>query len=706
FRLASRKVRFPFSHCARQARVLRLRELVSRSSQVPSRGKGLTRGVHTTLKPGENIFARREYGRSLAHSPTVLFMASMQASPPSLTLSRHQTINPSPPSEPPSSQWLATRSQWVATLALSHKRNSKRSLVPSKHRQSVSSRNQDETTNIESFRTFRSHTPDRFITYRSAQLTAGSTPPGSHAHGGPLTPSVASSKAYLHTVRQPSRMSKKLTAPSPSTHHSGQALLSTSRKATALDLTQGIHSDLVQVVDFTEKSATVVPKLFDPKAWAQRRNGWMIMFTSESYAATYMTTTSSGANGMPRLAKTVVDSTYEVEFGIEGSPQPEEGLRSLTRTAQRPSKTSQHPLRAQMRMPPTPTTCATFRNSQPFLVYLGKNRRTRPSDRKSATSVSHGTSNFAPLPFPSPSARSISRRLRNGKHLRLMTFRPRRNFTESSSTRPWSSQQDALFSPNWRPPWGLFTTVLSSHDTLPSVLVKTLYGGKRNLTHPSSDTSRHPFPSTTSTLSQTLAQRLASASLSAKAGEPGDSSQDGRGITETSDGQKQLASSYSSSPLSRLNQTLAARGVSSTVTTKESSKDGGEVVAETGLPTWCSGPSQPIARLLASRYTRPTSGALKTLQTSPLEASTALPITSSRPSTFQTPSDPTSSTSTHLLQQLSARLYQGTSKRPYPFESHRKRLTEAPDHKKTRLTVSLNSETRGSRQQAPRTPTP
>ena len=159
-------------------------------------------------------------------------------------------------------------------------------------------------------------------------------------------------------------------------------------------------------------------------------------------------------------------------------------------------------------------------------------------------------------------------------------------------------------------------------------------GGSMSSAHPGSlDPSLARPPSRTRVPSQTPAQALASALLSATDGALGVSSRAGKQRAGTSDGLKPLASSF----LLALSAQQASRAniSGSGEITKGWLKDGGRAGVETGRQTKSSDESTTSQILTNAFLSHATSPAEKTQQMVPQEDSTRLLIVSSQSSAFQ-----------------------------------------------------------------------
>ncbi|KAH8997874.1 hypothetical protein EDB86DRAFT_2913778 [Lactarius hatsudake] len=233
---------------------------------------------------------------------------------------------------------------------------------------------------------------------------------------------------------------------------------------------------------------------------------------------------------------------------------------------------------------------------------------------------------------------------RNGRPSARTTSSKPRSYTASYSTHRWSSQQDVLTSPAWRPCWARSTVVLSFRTPHPATLKVTSDGGGsssagQRLPPP----SRNPGPSQTTAHTLTRAPGSALQSPSARDGEHGVSSPGGNPKGETSSGPRQSALSSLSSAFARYLTRVSTS--SSMGTTEASSKGGGKGPVLTSPQTMSSAVFSDFRKLASEQYTQNMSLVRKTLPTPPPGVSTPPVISCSTTLSSQKRSDPFSLTS-------------------------------------------------------------
>ena len=236
-------------------------------------------------------------------------------------------------------------------------------------------------------------------------------------------------------------------------------------------------------------------------------------------------------------------------------------------------------------------------------------------------SVSFGTLMRVPWQSQKRKRSSTSTQLRSGRRSPHMPWQRYKGYMVSYSTSPWSYLLGVHTLPAWKPCFQDSITVLSCHIPHPATRPMTSNGGPSALVPlPYPGTSRDRFPSQTSTPSQTPAQVSASALRLATSGVPGTCYQAGKPMDKISAGLK--LSDSNSSPVLSYHPAAAALTSRFTETTKEWSKDGGKVAAETDKQTPSSGVFTPSLRIENAPSTRDMSPARKTQPTSLPEAST------------------------------------------------------------------------------------
>jgi len=287
---------------------------------------------------------------------------------------------------------------------------------------------------------------------------------------------------------------------------------------------------------------------------------------------------------------------------------------------------------------------------------LGKQARTSPSATWALSSTSPGISPTAQSAYHRARGRNTFKPSRSGNRSRNTSWAKYRSSMGSYFMPATSFLLEEPTSPTWRPSWGYVMIVLSACIAHPAELRAIFSGGRiSSPSQPSSSPSPVPPPSSIQTLTQMLAQKLASGSRLGIDGEHGDFYWAGKPIARTFDGQRQSASSSSYSPLPPLHQeTPTSR---SSATTEEWSKVGGKAGAATDPPTMFSGTSMTSLKRKASSSTRDMFPAKKTQQMAHPEGSTTMAPSSSQLSPYPHRSDNTYATSTCLSHQLSCTLY-------------------------------------------------
>jgi len=244
------------------------------------------------------------------------------------------------------------------------------------------------------------------------------------------------------------------------------------------------------------------------------------------------------------------------------------------------------------------------------------------------------------------------------------------NSTANSSTLALWSQLGEHTSPAWKNSWLSSVTILSCH-TPPLAALATIYsGGNKPSPAPTSPApSQGPKLSSTSLLTQMLAQKLASASPSETAGEHGASYQDGKKIDETLVGQKPSVSSSSSAPY--FQAALQARISKSSEITKASLKAGGKAEAVT-LPQTKSSNWYTMKASEPASLSIPVTSQVKTTLLTAHPVVSMVPETSSyHPLPSHMPTDKWLSTLTKNLAQSS--LARSVTEQ---LQSHNQNLTE------------------------------
>jgi hypothetical protein len=317
----------------------------------------------------------------------------------------------------------------------------------------------------------------------------------------------------------------------------------------------------------------------------------------------------------------------------------------------------------------SPTPSQTSTQSQMSSASHGNQQKTSPSRTRFPSSVSNGTFAFVKSPFPRPRRRNTSTRSLCGRARENTTSRTRRSFMESSYMPASWFPQDAPTLPRLKHSWEYSPIVLSCHVPHPDILKVIFSGGKNDYATPTSpDPSQVQYPSSTTMLTQTLAQRWALESPSATTGGPGGSCRVGKPTDVTLAGQKPSVSSSSVS-LSATHTPLLVLTSKLWETTVVSSKGGGQVAAATAQPTSSSETYTTSLKRRPSPSTPSTFPVKKTRQMVPHGASTAQTLSFSNPSSYLPTSQASSQTSTMLPSLLSSVLYGNGGSCSHPLSS-------------------------------------
>ena len=305
--------------------------------------------------------------------------------------------------------------------------------------------------------------------------------------------------------------------------------------------------------------------------------------------------------------------------------------KNLTKTAVHHCMTSPGPHHARQRMLNSPMQTMTSTASQRGLGSNGSHPSQSPSGQRSPTWDSAGICMRTLCTFPrrrKPNTWQLSQSERRG----IPTTSSRcRSSTASFSMHPWSSLQDALFSPAWKPCLAPSITVLSSLTPHPATPQMTSAGGNASSAAPTCpDPYSNPNPSSIFGHTRTPVPGLALQSLLAPDGERGSWCLDGSLEGETSSGQRQSASNFLPSVYAhfRARETTSY----SMGTTAELLRDGGSGAVPTSQQITSSGMSSSYQRIAVEHFTRGTLQVPKTQQTLPHEAAIPTPSSSSTPS--------------------------------------------------------------------------
>ena len=350
---------------------------------------------------------------------------------------------------------------------------------------------------------------------------------------------------------------------------------------------------------------------FEEKVWAPLQSGWMTIYSFRSPGLICLDTTSCTQNGASKYRRMAAAGRRAATYGTGERRYRAATWRSSTRIAPHPSKTCLPTPHAPQRIKDLHMQMPILTGCQHVWVSNGRHPSRCPLDRKSLIWAFSGTYMRGRCTSQMRKNSSISPPSLIGAENAHMTFSRCKNSMASCCTWCWSSLQDELTSPAWRPCSPLFTTVLLSHIPLPKIPQTTWPGGSSSLAMPaSSPPLLNPNPSSTTGPIRT--QALVSAWLSRLAhnGVHGALPPSGSLKEETSSGPKPLASSSWSSAF--VNYQRRAITSSSIETIVGSSRDGGKSVAPTGLQTSSSIISSNFQRIVAERYTRGMSQAHRT----------------------------------------------------------------------------------------------
>lgn len=312
-----------------------------------------------------------------------------------------------------------------------------------------------------------------------------------------------------------------------------------------------------------------------------------------------------------------------------------------------PSETFLHPpLTLSLTLPSVLHSTTSIVNPN-LWVFHGNSVKTLPSCSSLYTSACCGTSAGSQSRYHRQRRQNTWGRSQTGARGRRTPFLTYSNFTANSYMHAWSSQQDMLISPRWKPCSESVLVILLCLITLSNTWRPTLTGGASSSPHLSSaEASYVPPLSMTSMASQTQAHPSVLQLLSMGIGRPGPSVQTGRPAMDnvTSAGPNALALSFSSSP-SWITSPLTKNGTSiCSATTKVSSMPGTMAVVATGRSISYS--AGYMTDLNNSKAASPSTSAMSrvaiTQLTVPLEGSTRQAGFFSPPSPYHQSSPPSS----------------------------------------------------------------
>ena len=381
-------------------------------------------------------------------------------------------------------------------------------------------------------------------------------------------------------------------------------------------------------------------------ASAHWQSGLTTTSSSESHATAWMDTTHSVQSGEGRSKPKGAAGKKVAEYGTEGRSFQAVTPKSLTKTVPCPFKTwpTRHPEQQKTSCSHMPMkTSIKFPNVS---AYAGNPPKQSHLAQKCHTWASFGTCTTEWYIYVKRKSLSTSPRLQSGNRGRSTTSLRFKNCTANFCMQRWSSLQDKLTSPPWRPCSPPATTVLSFHAHRLETPQVTWNGGRQGSAN---QPFRRPSPSlnhsSITKLTQMRAPVLESQSQLVQDGEHGGSLTDGGPKDGTSSRPKPLASNFLSSAYAQYlkkGNTLRFSG-----TIRESSKDGGKDPAATCQLTRFSATSYSYLKNTIEPSTQDTSQLSRTPQTLLRGAATLPQISYSRPSQCCQNSNLSSSTRTH-----------------------------------------------------------
>ncbi|KAI5897477.1 uncharacterized protein SCHCODRAFT_02461006, partial [Schizophyllum commune H4-8] len=625
------------------SRVLRVRQLDSRSSKVLSNGEGMNLSPPSDLTPGRAPSRTLALSTNILQSLTEYDTASTSASPPFMLHAHPLITTPSLYITIISCPSSLTSSGAIGTLALSRETSSSNVLGPSRLLPCPLYLSPTSLISYALLRIFHTLTfLDTIIFRLITLLTPATSPvPGEHSQ---LSRSCA--LTFPQAPKVPSETSARPIAASRSRHLSGRAPSCRSALASSPSTRP---SPLVSPLgeEFTASSQMPASTSCARAAWDQWLDGSMTTFSSESCAATSTSTTPPEKHGSTKLSEQEADTSAAPASGTVATSRRAAASASSSRTCHSPSGTCRtHPSAA----PTTPTSrtaCATSTSSATSSASIGSTQRTRTSAQPLFSPGCHGTSTDSASACRISSERNTWNPFTIGSAPEFTSSRKCKNYMESCFTRRSLYPKAEPTSQISNPCWPYTITVLTCRVPLPDILRTTSTGGSAPSTSPaSSGAYLGPKPSLMFAPSQTRAPRSESGSSSVNAGAHGSSVPGGSQTPATLAGQKRSASSFSFASYS--GTTPAACASKYSVTTRESSTGGGTGAATTGKSTSSSAAStesllRPQALSMPSMLRAPT-----TLPTSHPAASIPLPTYSSHPSKYRRLSNSTSLTTIAL----------------------------------------------------------
>ena len=633
--------RLPVHNAQRTAQMFRVRKSEPRSSVLPSSRKGVKESPPTRAGHGKQSSHVWTCFRNTLPLLRAFAQALIWASRTYLTHTLHPITLPSHTCQM-YIEILSRKSLQLGVMwAHSHAHSWRPNWAPFRHHPYPLSPKHPSLINTGPYITFPSHIIPHLRHHPSTPTLTAKT---SHVLGEHSPPLCSSSHAYPLAHKHPYVMWLKHTGPSQPTRHNGQAWSSVCRPKTNMPLMfatilasprLGVCMEWLQMLGQTFSEATGL---------AHWQNGWMTMSSSEFHASTYLPTTLLVPDGASRLVSKEVANTREAAYGTGGKPSQMAPQRSSMRIAASHSRTWQERPHVVRKTSAFPTQTQTLMPSPNTWEFVGNPPNSFPLDQNFLTWVSSGTYTHAQSAYSRRKGSNMWPRLRNGKRSQHTSYRRHRNCMENSNMRPWSYFQGALTSPAWRPCSPLAIIALSYHAPPLETQQVTWNGGSDGSANQiAPDPSQNPNPSSTTGLTQMQAPKSGSRSQLAQGGGHGAWPLDGSRKAETSNGQKLLDSSSSSSTFYHF--PMRATTSQYMATTEAWLRGGGTDPATTSQPTGSSGAFSSYQKAMAGRYTRGMSQVPKIPPTPPREATTPPTDSSSTTSMSQASWAPSSSAS-------------------------------------------------------------
>jgi hypothetical protein len=475
----------------------------------------------------------------------------------------------------PTSRTSTRSSRQVDTLDLTPAMKSKILLVPFSHLPCRCAQNQTSRTNSVLYTISPIHTTRQ---HRHPSIQT-STPAIIHVPGAPSKQSAWLFPGYPQDPKPQCVMLQQLIPPSQHTKPNGLVWLFGSKVRIAMPSTL-----IITLVSLQPEAFMVIWQMPGPTFSGRTelvcyQNGWTTTFSSIFDVPTSIHTMPIGRNGSRKSRIRGARFTLAAGYGFRARLCQTESMRSSTRTVRRFYEIFQRLLNALQSVMDIAIAMTILILYQISWASNGNRQRQYRLGFLSPTSVLCGTSVIAQSQSLTERSTNIWQLLTNGKENLLTPSSKFNDFMENCYMSHWLSQWVVPTSPALRPCWGSFTTVCLFHAHLHNTPLTTLNGGNSffgsQLFH---DQYHNQHPS--STWEHILTPALVSASLSwlESIGEHGSLSQDGKVKEGTSDGPRQLVSSFWSDTSYKL--PLPELTSRSTGTTSELSKGGGRAKAE------------------------------------------------------------------------------------------------------------------------------